>query len=101
MTDAIVNPLAKPATAATKIEEAKTAAAVLYRTHTAPGSIVFASGRRQNCPDGIIRPTNEEEAAELEAAADCGNISRITDDEAAAIVSVLTTEAASNISGLK
>lgn len=91
MTTIPVNPLAAAAKKAV----------IKYRTHTAPGSIVFASGKRVSCPDGIISPSTPEEEAELSAAAACGNISVITDEEAAAIVSTLTSEAGSNIAGLK
>lgn len=45
-----------------------------YRLPSTPSSYIFANGRVVQCPDGIITANNEQEAAELAATAQCGNI---------------------------
>lgn len=84
-----------------KLTSATKAATPMYRTHSAPGSFVFADGTRQICHDGIVRASNEVHAAELEAAAEVGNIFRVSEEEAAAIAAGVAQEASSNLAGIK
>lgn len=96
------NPLLKAAGTSGAAEQLKAAAnRKMYRLHSAPGSFVFASGRRVACPDGIIRAESDDEQAELEATALAGNIYEVSVAEAEALAQQLSQEGASNLSGIK
>lgn len=84
-----------------RLKEAVGSDTPMYRTHSAPGCFVFADGSRQICHDGIVRPQNAQQAAELAAAAEAGNLFAVTAEEAAAIAAGVAQEASANLSGIK